>query len=151
MKKCALKRKTPLKAKTGFKRTTGVKKKSVGKKKKKPTISALKKKLWTAFSAYIRKRDENICFTCGVYAEGSNYHAGHFVPKSVGGLALYFHEDNVHGQCMRCNIHLGGNQFEYGKRLGLEKAEELIKLKQKESKWTVNDYLTKIDYYESLR
>lgn len=109
----------------------------------------LKKDLWKHFSAYIRKRDGGICFTCGARCEGSNYHAGHFIPKSVGGLSLYFHEDNVHGQCMRCNIHLGGNQYEYGKRLG-DKAEQLYKLKGQTVKWTAQDYLDKIKLYKEL-
>src|SRR5574343_407265 len=92
------------------------------------TTGQLKKDLWKVFSAYIRKRDNNICFTCGRKGEGSGMHAGHFVPKSVGGLSLYFHEDNVHAQCYNCNINLGGNKYEYGKRLG-DKAEQLYKLK----------------------
>ena len=111
------------------------------------TQGQLKKKLWKVFSEYIRKRDKNICFTCGKYATGSGYHAGHFIPKSVGGLALYFHEDNVHGQCFSCNINLGGNQYEYGKRLG-EKAEELYKLKGT----IIKDFpfIEKIEHYKKL-
>lgn len=102
---------------------------------KKKTNAQLKKKLWKVFSEYIRKRDGGNCFTCGRVAEGSGYHAGHFVPKSVGGITLYFHEENVHGQCYNCNINLGGNQYMYGRKLGA-KADELYKLKQK----IVKDY-----------
>lgn len=111
------------------------------------TLGQLKKDLWKVFSQYIRNRDKGICFTCGRVAEGSGYHAGHFVPKSVGGLALYFHEDNVHGQCYNCNINLGGNQFIYGKKLG-KKADELYKLKLSTEKWSIQDYKDKIDYYK---
>jgi hypothetical protein len=124
--------------------------KSGSKKKKQPSISTLKKKLWAVFSLYIRQRDKGICFTCGRHAEGSGYHAGHFVPKSVGGLALYFHEDNVRGQCYNCNINLGGCQYEYGKRLGIELSEDLYSLKGKTTKWTVQDYLDKIEHYGNL-
>lgn len=108
----------------------------------------MKKKLWKVFSVYIRKRDKNVCFTCGRYAEGSGYHAGHFIPKSVGGLLLYFNEDNVHGQCYNCNINLGGNQYEYGIKLGKEKVDELYKLKQKSVKWSNKEYLDKIEEYK---
>lgn len=98
---------------------------------KKKTPAQLKKRLWLVFSKYIRFRDKGICFICGRYAEGSGYHAGHFIPKSIGGLALYFHEDNVHGCCYHCNINLGGNLYLYGKKLGEKKCTELYKLKQK--------------------
>lgn len=111
------------------------------------TISQLKKDLWKVFSAYIRARDNNICFTCGKYSEGSGYHAGHFIAKSVGGLELYFNEDNVHGQCYHCNINLGGNSYIYGKKLGVL-ADKLYKLKQINTKWSVNDYKEKIDFYK---
>lgn len=117
---------------------------------KKQSIAVLKKKLWKEFSIFIRNRDGGICFTCDARCEGSNYHAGHFIAKAAGGLALYFNEDNVHGQCMRCNIHLGGNQWEYGQRLGKKKVNELMKLKNETWKWGVNDYLEKISYYKTI-
>lgn len=115
---------------------------------KKKTPAQLKKILWKHFSLYIRKRDKFTCFTCGRKGDGQGMHAGHFIPKSVGGLALYFHEDNVHAQCYNCNINLSGNQYEYAKRLGLKKAEELLKLKQQ----TTKDfpYLEKIEYYKGI-
>lgn len=115
---------------------------------KKKSISQLKKKLWNIFSQYIRKRDKGICFTCGRYAEGSGYHAGHFIQKSVGGIGLYFHPDNVRGQCYNCNINLGGNQYIFGQKLGEKKAKELYAMKGKVTKWTVEDYEEKIKEYQ---
>ena len=99
------------------------------KKPKKQTPGQLKKKLWLVFSKYIRLRDKGVCFICGRMCEGSGYHAAHFVPKSVGGLALYFHEDNVHGCCYHCNINLGGNLYLYGRKLGEKKSQELYRIK----------------------
>jgi len=104
--------------------------------------------LWQLFSKFIRERDRYICFTCGRKGEGGGIHAGHFVPKSVGGITLYFNEDNVHAQCYNCNINLGGNQYEYAKRLGLDKAEALYKLKQQITKVDESWYLEKIKHYE---
>jgi len=112
------------------------------------SISLLKKKLWKEFSLFIRSRDNYTCFTCGRKGEGGGMHAGHFIPKSVGGITLYFHEDNVKSQCYHCNINLGGNQWEYGQRLGKKKVDELMKLKQVTAKWSVQDYLSKIEYYK---
>lgn len=117
------------------------------KKQSTQKVSVLKRKLWKVFSAYVRKRDGGICFTCGRKCEGSGYHAGHFIAKSVGGITLYFHLENVHGQCYNCNINLGGNQYEYGKRLGKKIVDKLYALKQQTAKWSVEDYLKEIEYY----
>jgi hypothetical protein len=119
-------------------------------KVRKPSISKLKKKLWTEFSTYIRNRDKWTCFTCGRKAEGSGLHAGHFISKSVGGISLYFHEENVHAQCYNCNINLSGNIWEYGQRLGEEKVNELLRIKNQTAKWTVSDYLSKLSYYQEI-
>jgi|APSaa5957512493_1039668.scaffolds.fasta_scaffold103311_1 hypothetical protein len=107
-----------------------------------------KKEFWKTFAEYIKKRDKGICFSCGRKAEGLGYHAGHFIPKSVGGLTLYFHEDNVRGQCYNCNINLGGNQWEYGQRLGEEKVAELMELKKAYRKITNQEYLDLIEEYK---
>ena len=117
---------------------------------RKKTNAQLKKELWKVFSAYIRKRDKGVCFTCGRICDGKGYHAGHFINRSVGGLILYFNEENVRGQCYHCNINLGGNQYIYGQKLGEEKCKELYALKQKTTKWTEKDYLEKIEYYKKL-
>lgn len=118
------------------------------KKPKVQSVSQLKKKLWTVFSLYIRQRDKYTCFTCGRIGEGGGMHAGHFVPKSVGGIDLYFDEDNVHAQCYNCNINLGGNQYVYSLKLG-EKAKDLYWRKGMYTKWTIADYEAKIEYYKN--
>lgn len=124
-------------------------KKTKLKKVSKNNISKLKKKLWTLFSLYIRQRDKYTCFTCGRKGEGSGMHAGHFISKAIGGVDLYFDEDNVHAQCYNCNINLSGNQYEYSLRLGA-KAELLYKKKGVFNKWTEQTYLAKIAHYKAL-
>jgi hypothetical protein len=116
--------------------------------KRKKTISQLKKILWKEFSIFIRNRDKYLCFTCRRKGEGSGMHAGHFISKSVGGLALYFNEKNVNAQCYNCNINLSGNIWEYGQRLGEETVQELYKLKNETWKWSTEDYEVKIDFYK---
>lgn len=113
----------------------------------------LKKKLWKVFAEYIKKRDKNICFTCGRRAEGQGYHAGHYIAKSICGLALYFDERNVHGQCFHCNINLGGNGRIYERKMlkkyGKKVVKELDKMAaQKITKWSKQDYLDKIAFYQ---
>lgn len=129
---------------------TGTPQPKSGKSKKKPSISSLKKKLWVEFSLYIRNRDNWTCFTCGRKAEGSGLHAGHFISKSIGGISLYFHEENVHAQCYNCNINLSGNIWEYGQRLGKETVDKLYKIKNETAKWSVSDYQEKILYYKGF-
>lgn len=116
--------------------------------KKVKTNAQLKKELWVIFSKFIRQRDGGICYICGRKCEGSGYHASHFVPKSIGGIGLYFDEDNVHGCCYNCNINLGGNYYLYSLKLGKELSESLYKRKNIITK----DYpfLEKINHYKSL-
>lgn len=118
-------------------------------KQGKSSTSKLKRELWKVFAAFIKKRDKNICFTCDRKCEGSGAHAGHFINKSVGGLALYFHEDNVHCQCFNCNINLGGNQYIYGEKLGPETVASLRSLKQQIFKPTAEWYKDMIEDYSS--
>jgi len=74
------------------------------------------------FNAYIRKRDSNggifQCISCAQHKSVEMLHAGHY--RSAGHhAAIRFHEDNVNGQCSRCNTFLHGNESNY--RLGLIK------------------------------
>src|SRR3990167_4701828 len=119
--------------------------------KKDKSISQLKKDLWKVFSLFIRLRDKGICFVCGRRASGSGYHASHFIPKSIGGLVLYFSEKNVFGCCYNCNINLGGNLYEFGMKLCKKKVNELkkIKLETKGVVWDRADYLKKIEFYRA--
>lgn len=116
-------------------------------KQSKTKVSTLKRKLWKVFADYIKLRDKYTCFTCGRKGEGSGMHAGHFINKSIGGIALYFHEENVHAQCYNCNINLGGNQYAYGIKLGQEKVDELYTIKNQINKWSEQDYLQRIEHY----
>lgn len=120
--------------------------------KKKPTAAKMKKKFWTVFSKYIRLRDKYTCVTCGIKGEGSGIHAGHYITKAVGGLSLYFHEQNVHAQCYRCNIHLSGNWTAYRefilRRYGEKVDNELMELKSKGYRTiSVDEYGTLIEEY----
>jgi len=121
-------------------------------KRKKPTVSKLKKKLWKVFTLYIKNRDKWTCFTCGRQAKGAGMHSGHYIAKSVGGLALYFHEKNVNAQCYHCNIDLSGNSDVYIQKLigkyGEEVIDEIRLLRQEITKWTIQDYEEKILFYQ---
>lgn len=69
------------------------------------------KKAEKACNAYIRARDPNVCISCGV-THSSAWQAGHFI--SVGANpTLRFNEQNIHKQCVQCNMFNGGNPIPY--------------------------------------
>lgn len=102
------------------------------KKERKVKQGVLKKKLWKMVSEYIRRKENGVCFTCGLTKDYRAMQAGHFLPKSLGS-ALYFEENNIHCQCFRCNINLGGNGAVYYHRMvarfGQEEVNRLLALK----------------------
>ena len=77
------------------------------------TLPQLKAKAQTTFNKFIRERDKELgCISCGNKID----HAGHYF-SSGHYSALSFDEDNVHGQCLKCNNFLHGNLINY--RMGL--------------------------------
>ena len=91
-------------------------KRTVLKKYSKADIPKLKRKAWTAFSLWIRKRDLGRCFTCGRQGDIPSMNAGHFIPRN-GHNATFFDEINVNCQCANCNLFKHGNLNEYSERL----------------------------------
>lgn len=80
---------------------------------------------------YIRLRDKDLpCVSCGCYYNELNYQqAGHF--KNDGNHAMVrYHEDNIHGQCVRCNMHKSGEEKPYEveirKRIGDERVDHIL-------------------------
>jgi len=120
------------------------------KRRKKSSRKAKKDKLWELTSKYIRLRqaDQNgnvNCVTCGqqMYWEKDGAQAGHFVPQAQGD-AVRFDLRNIHVQCFRCNINLGGNGPEYNafmlKTYGQETIDELRRLSNTTVKYTEADF-----------
>lgn len=119
------------------------------------TVSAYKKRLWKYFAAYIKKRDKNICVTCGKYAEGQAMSAGHYIAKAACGLEYYFHEQNVHAQCSTCNLKLEGNRPAYRefllKKYGKEVLQDLETNYHKPHQGDSKEWLLeKIEHYKNL-
>lgn len=142
-------KKTPLKRKKGFTR-----KAPRPKKQKAPSITKLKKRLWTLCRDITRARYGYQCFTCGNFSEAP--HTGHFISSSVCSVALRYHLSNLRPQCYRCNIHLSGNWLAFERKLrdmnGDVYVEELKDLNyatkglQYDSLW----YQAKISEYEKI-
>lgn len=122
-------------------------------KYKKKTIAQLIKLATLYFNKFIRERDKDKgCVSCGAKVE----HAGHFYS---GGhySALRFNENNVHGQCLRCNNFLHGNLNEYRKRItqriglsGLKELDDISAYFQKNTfKWDRIRLIEIIEKYKS--
>lgn len=91
-------------------------------KAKRSETARAKDRAWKVFSEYIRLRDKH-CVTC---PNGLAENAGHFWHG-----VLDFDEENINGQCVRCNKWLSGNLAVYStyllKKLGTKKFNALDK------------------------
>lgn len=117
----------------------------------------LKGMLWTVFSAYIRNRDySKDCITCNQPLLG-NLQAGHYVPVGNSSIALWFREDNVHGEHPTCNAdfqgwHLVPMRKNLVRLYGEERVAELDALAGKKDtvKWDEPVFVEKIKHYKAL-
>lgn len=80
------------------------------------SVSKEKKKTWAVFSKYIRLRDavrttgtlaEAKCVSCQKKYPIKSLQAGHFVSRTH--TSVMFDEQNVHAQCVGCNMFKQGN------------------------------------------
>jgi len=121
-------------------------------KKHKNSFKTLKNKLWKICSQYIHERDKNKCFTCGKHCVGRDCQTGHYIPMALCNFILKYNIDNLHIQCSRCNIWLGGNGARYHiemvKKYGQEFVDNLWKLNVPVIKWEEEDYKRMIEYYK---
>ena len=76
-------------------------------------------------SLYVRKT-ENRCFTCGNRLSFKKRQAGHYLSRTI--RRTRWDLDNVHVQCNKCNVELGGNLKKYRERLDPEIREKLNRL-----------------------
>ncbi len=82
------------------------------------------------FNAYIRKRDSQdgyfVCISCNITKPITQLNAGHNYSAGQHPV-VRFEEDNVFGQCIRCNCHLHGNLANYRinliKRIGIDRVK----------------------------
>lgn len=124
-------------------------------KKKKPTKSSLKKKLWKIFSEYIRRRDADLdgnveCVTCGARGHWKNFQAGHF----VGGRrnSILYELTNCHVQDYACNVCKYGETLKYLdfmlEKYGQAEVSRLRSLNEKSVNFSIQDYEEMIDKFK---
>ena len=59
------------------------------------------------------RQSESKCVTCGKRLTYKQRQAGHYIPSEV--LSTRWSHKNVHCQCQKCNVELGGNLAKYKK------------------------------------
>jgi len=127
------------------------------KKKKKKSRSKLKKEAWDLLSKIIRLKyaDDNgncSCVSCGATRHWSQLQAGHFIPKAKGN-SVYFLEENIHPQCVHCNMFQDGNLTPYTLFMidtyGRDEVERLQNVAKEKLKISSNDYEDMIAEYKS--
>ncbi|MFR9541870.1 MAG: recombination protein NinG [Rikenellaceae bacterium] len=111
------------------------------------------KELDRVFSIFIRRRDEGKgCISCGQRLRFDYCDAGHFIPRVH--IATRWNEDNVHGQCYQCNRMQDGNEKKYResliRRIGIERVEELERLKHPTLKLSASDIEQLTEKYKQL-
>lgn len=109
--------------------------KAIKEKKERKSLSYYLTNTKNIVHQYVKMRDKGLpCISCT--APWSNdFQAGHF-KKAELFSSLRFNENNINGQCVKCNIHLEGNpqQYELGliKRKGRLVVEQLNLLAEKD-------------------
>lgn len=105
---------------------------------------------------YVRLRDKNKpCVSCGIPYK-SDFDAGHYYKAELYS-DLKFNENNIHGQCIKCNRMNEGNLNEYSislpKRIGIDLFNELKtkaeNSKKKSFKWDREELERLRDYYRN--
>ena len=124
---------------------------------RKVTLPRLTEKAQKVFNAYIRQRDSKdgyfTCISCFKTLPVESMNAGHYVPVK-GGSFLRFHEDNVNGECQRCNgfdeFHLVGYRKHLLLKIGKKRVEWLENNRTKIHKWDRGDLEDIITLYTTL-
>ena len=117
---------------------------------RKPKRKNLIKKLDAVFSKYIRLRDADTegycrCSTCGEVHHWTKIQAGHFISRKH--YATRWNEDNVHAQCVACNVFRYGEQYKFSLYLGDKLSKELLEKSRLIAKFTDIEIKEMIDGY----
>jgi hypothetical protein len=119
---------------------------------KKESCSALKKKLDSVFSLYIRFRDGGRCITCGTIRDPMEMQCGHYVSRKC--TALRWDEMNCNCQDSACNVFKYGDLITYREKLVEKYGEEAVKRLEERRHETVKRtaawYHAMIDHYKAL-
>ena len=119
-----------------------------------PPRKIVVKRLDSVFSQYIRLKDafmgDATCVTCGLSKPWKEMQAGHY--ESRGNFSTRWDEDNVHVQCVGCNVFKKGNYTVYARfminKYGSAKLDELAVRAKVEFKVSTPDLLDQVEIYK---
>jgi len=113
----------------------------------KSDLKKLQDKVWKECRRIIFNQYGDTCYTCGATNLcGSNHQLGHFIPSGACGAFLRYDLRNLRPQCMRCNIHLGGNGAEFYRKMEAEIGKKALKQLFQDKNKTVKAR----DHYEKI-
>ena len=104
-----------------------------------------------------RKVGQVVCVTCGKvcrWDDSKQVNTGHFLAGRS--FSILYEEDNVMPQCVRCNLHLSGNQNAYRMWMlfvrGPDAVERLERLKQQSVSFSREELVDmRIEFTKRLR
>lgn len=124
--------------------------------KKKPTLSALKKRCWKLVSEFVRRKDADEggttnCYTCGTYLHWKyDAQAGHAIPGRTNAVLL--DTEILRPQCYACNCHRKGMHHIFATKLikehGMEWWEKKLEGARQVVKYTRSDLEDLIKSYK---
>jgi hypothetical protein len=120
-------------------------------KRKKPTMSKLKKKLDSVFSQYIRLRDSNNdgyfnCITCEKRVFWKEGHNCHYWPRNISNTR--YDEQNCNAGCLNCNLFDKAHHARYARALQNKYGNRI--LEELELKARLLRQLKVVDYEEMI-
>lgn len=130
---------------------------------KEERVKTLKARLWKTFSLYIRKSFADpvsgMLLTCdGEWKFWQDTHCGHLInnserSQSLGGNELWYYEHNFAPQSGSGNyFNKNDSAKKYMlwavKRYGADEVDEMFKMKQRPRKYTEEELLAKVLYYQ---
>lgn len=93
----------------------------------KSPLKKLQEALWKECRRITFNKYGNTCYTCGATnLVAGNLQLGHFIPNSTCGAFLRYDLRNLRPQCMRCNIHGGGQGAEFYRQMESEVGKKAV-------------------------
>lgn len=121
-------------------------------KKRKKTISQLKKELDKLVSTYVRSNGNGSCYTCGLKRPKMELQCGHFISRQYN--ATRYDLDNLRPQCVNCNVWRRGNIAFFSanllEELGKDRFDFLIKKGRSLKQFTTRELEGAIEVYKNL-
>lgn len=91
------------------------------------TLPGLEKKLKKILYPLIKKRDGNVCISCGkTNLVGNGWHAGHFAKAELCNPIYKYDLRNINSQCAGCNNWKEGNFIEYEKAMVKKYGQDVV-------------------------